>query len=205
MENARARVVFNPGTMACWFQPSGKSAIKISAATPAMLTVADLKQDPGRIEWSLPEQHLHIVLQLELDVLTVRFAASQPCSFTWPHIVDPAIKAWALPLDEGAFVPSDDARWIKHLAGQGALDTTADLGRPFWGLCLDGAVISVILPNPFNNELRFEDIAGRLGASLTHQFTRLQKVKEYAVQFPPGRRVSGRGSTALSRMADRPR
>jgi len=44
----------------------------------------------------------------------------------------------------------------------------------------------VVLPNPFNNELRFENVAGRLGASLTHQFTRMQKVKEYSVRFRVG-------------------
>lgn len=186
LENALGRVVVNPATMECQFQPTGKPIMNLSAPMPAVLTVVDVKQSPGQAEWSLPDQNLHVTLQLEQDALSVRFVASKPGSFTWPRMVDPAIQAWTLPLDEGAFVPSDDAKWIRHLVGRGALDTTADLGLPFWGLRLDGVTVSVMLPNPFNNELRFENIAGRLGASLTHQFTRLQKVKEYSVRVRVG-------------------
>jgi hypothetical protein len=113
-------------------------------------------------------------------------AGEHGTEFTWPRIVDPAIQAWILPLNEGAFVPSDDAKWISHLARRDPLDTTADLGLPFWGLRFDGFTIGVALPNPFNNPVQFEEVAGRLGASLTHRFTRLQKVKEYGVRFRLG-------------------
>ena len=186
LENAVGRVVVNPATMECRFQPKGKPMVNISAGMSAESTVANLKQSPVEAEWSLPDQNLQVTLQLGEDALSVRFVAGKPGSFTWPRIVDPAIQAWTLPLDEGAFVPSDDAKWISHLVGRGALDTTADLGLPFWGLRFDGLTISVVLSNPFNNELRFENVAGRLGASLTHQFTRLQKVKEYTVRFRVG-------------------
>jgi hypothetical protein len=186
LESALGRVVVNPATMECRFQPAGFATVNLSAPGPKALAVADLKQSPGQVEWSLPEQNLHVAFSLEHDALSVRFVASKPGSFTWPRIVDPAIQAWTLPMDEGAFVPADDAKWIAHLVGRGALDTTADLGLPFWGLRFDGATISVVLRNPFNNELRFENVAGRLGASLTHRFTPLQKVKEYTVRFRVG-------------------
>jgi hypothetical protein len=186
LRNALGRAVVNPATMECRFQPTGRPMVGLSAAMPAPVTVANLKESDRKAEWSLPDLNLQVTLQLEQDALSVHFVTSKPGSFTWPRIVDPAIRAWTLPLNEGAFVPSDDAKWIKHLVERGSLDTTADLGLPFWGLRFDDFTISVVLPNPFNNELRFENVAGRLGASLTHQFTRTQKVKEYSVRFCVG-------------------
>jgi hypothetical protein len=186
LRNALGRAVVNPATMECRFQPMGRPMVELSAAMPAPGTVANLKESARKAEWSLPDLNLQVTLQLEPDALSFHFVTSTPGSFTWPRIGDPAIRAWTLPLNEGAFVPSDDAKWISHLVERSPLDTTADLGLPFWGLRFDGFTISVVLPNPFNNELRFENVAGRLGASLTHQFTRTQKVKEYSVRFCVG-------------------
>ena len=105
--------------------------VGLSAAMPAPVTVANLKESDRKAEWSLPDLNLQVTLQLEQDALSVQFVTSKPGSFTWPRIVDPGIRAWTLPLNEGAFVPSDDAKWISHLVERSPLDTTADLGLPF--------------------------------------------------------------------------
>ena len=186
LESAAGRAVMNPCTLELRFQPTGGHLVKLSAAMPEALKVENLKHDATQAAWGLPEQGIQVSVQLLSNALSVHFLSSKSGRFTWPRISEPSIQAWALPLDEGALVPADDSRWISHLGERGGMDTTADLGMAFLGLQFTNFSISVVLPNPFNNELRFTNVAGRLSANLTHEFTRIQKEKEYSVRFRMG-------------------
>ncbi len=187
LKNPIWTLTIEPTTLQVTAKVAGGPPATISAAQPEPKQIINLKHTGTNASWDIPTSSVSVSLRLEGDTLEVRFQAGKPgTEFTWPRTADAAIQAWALPLNEGSFVPSNDAKWISHLTGSGPLDTTADLGLPFWGLRYDGFTLSVVLPNPFNNSVQFENVAGRLGANLTHHFTRTQKVKEYSVCYRLG-------------------
>lgn len=185
LNNAGSTATIDPATLLCRWQPAGKRMVELSAAQ-APAKVSALKQEDSRLEWSLPDPGIRIQAELEAEILTLRFSAEKPGTFTWPVIMDPAILSWALPLHEGVLVPADDAGWIRHLAESGPLDTTADFGMAFWGQRYLDLTVSAILTNPFNNQVKFGAHDSRLSLSLTHEFTSTQKRKEYAVRFRAG-------------------
>lgn len=97
--------------------------------------------------------------------------ADAPGEVTWPSIgPDDSIEAWILPIAEGHYVPADDAEWIDHLVERSPLNTTAALSMPWIALDLDGATLTFLFENPFDNAVRFEERDGRLAASVTHTF-----------------------------------
>jgi len=187
LKNSVWKLAIEPATLRVTAEAEGRGPFIISEAAPGPSPITNLKETGTGVSWDAPDSNVSVSFQLEGAALEARFQGHEKAAeFTWPHIVDPAIQAWTLPVDEGALVPSGDAKWISHLARRGALDTTADLGLPFWGLRYDGFTVSVLLPNPFNNALRFEDVEGRLAASVMHEFARTQRVKEYSVRFRVG-------------------
>jgi Glycosyl hydrolases related to GH101 family, GH129 len=102
---------------------------------------------------------------------SVVITAEEPGSITWPVIDgDPAIEAWILPLSEGHYVPADDVEWIENLVDHSPHDTTASLSMPWIALDLEGATLTYIFENPFDNEITFEEQDGRLAARVTHEF-----------------------------------
>ena len=66
------------------------------------------------------------------------------------------------------------------------MDTTADWVMPFCGLDYGDETVTVILSNPFNNRIQFENRNDCLQMSLAHEFTRNQTVKEFGLRIRTG-------------------
>jgi hypothetical protein len=87
---------------------------------------------------------------------------------------------------EGVLAPADDARWLAHLAKESPINTTAGMTLPFWGFDDGDFTLTCQLLNPFNNELQFDAVAGRLRLSCVHEFTPNNEVKRFSMRFTIG-------------------
>jgi hypothetical protein len=149
--------------------------------------MAHLRRAEDRASWELPSKGLTVSMQVQGDTLIAHFQARDPGDLTWPLIAAAdAVRGYVLPTFEGVYVPAEDAEWGAFLQERGEMSTTAELSMPFWGLDCDGRSLTYLLTNPFNNALTFRREAGRLGARLTHSFTRNWKVKEFGVRVSVG-------------------
>jgi hypothetical protein len=114
--------------------------------------------------------------------LLVSFLSREAGEFAWPIVgEDPRVRAYILPLAEGSYVPVEDTRWLGHLMGRSPMKAIEALSMPFWGLALQSRTLTYMLTNQFNNQLVFEDWAGRIGMRFTHEFTRNWERKEYGL------------------------
>ena len=166
----------------------GGAAIRISSPIDRQYEIADVKREAHSLAWSVPSAHLKVQMRLDDDVLLATFEfTAESGEISWP-VLHPTGKgaAFILPMFEGVYVPADDAPWAQFLEKQGPLNTTSDLSMPFVGTLQEGRTLTYLLDNPFNNELAFTAADGRLGATLTHSFTRNHAVKECSVRVMLG-------------------
>jgi hypothetical protein len=171
-----------PQSLQVMAEPKGKKQIQISAPQENLGAVENLRQSGSEASWELPEEKLAISFQLDGDTLSVNFLSKVAGSFIWPIIHDEqSIRGYILPLFEGNYVPSDDAKWLTFLVERSPMNTTEGLSMPFWGLDCGDYTLTYILTNQFNNELAFEGQQGRLAARFTHEFTKNWKDKKYGL------------------------
>ncbi len=177
-----------PSTLEVVLRDGNQPEVLVSVAQTNLGRVADLEQHAARVRWTLPDRKVTISLQLQGTRLHAHVLSAAPGEFTFPILPAAApAKGWILPLFEGVYAPSGDARWESFLTNRGALNTTADLTMPFLGLDYGHRTLTCILTNPFNNQLEFRRAPGQaLHARLTHRFTRNHLVKEYGVVFEAG-------------------
>src|SRR5579872_1345221 len=179
------QVAVEPETLRVEATPDQGSPFVVSSAMSAPLAAQDIAHGDRRVSWNLPTQGLAVDMRLDDDdALVVGFEAAAPGSFTWPIVDSDAVaSAYILPMFEGLYVPADDGQWARFLVAQGALSTTAGLSMPFWGMQREGRSLTYILTNPFNNELEFRQTTRGVGLSLTHSFTRNQKLKRFGYRI----------------------
>lgn len=187
-QNERLTVRCDPARLELTLLPQGQSPLRFTSTRTHAAKVEDLKQVPGRATWRLVEPGLNISLQLETNGVQLEFTADQPGLLEWPGFTPPeSARGWMLPMFEGVYVGLTNSAWREELLQPGrTLDTTADLGLPFWGLDGGDYTLTCLVLNPFNNELRFEDEAGRMHLSFTHEFTRNQPVKHIGFRLVLG-------------------
>ena len=180
LTNSSCRVIFNPSTLEVRLQPKGREMILLSAGQEKLGPAEKIEQLGHGVGWILPERKIKVTTVLEGEELTIGFKSEKDGTLKWP-VAEPgaAAKAWILPMFEGVYVPSDDARWLAYLTNAGALNTTADLGLPFWGWDFGSFTVSIILTNQFNNEIQFSAPAGLLQATFSHEFTTNNPVKQF--------------------------
>lgn len=182
LEGESWTVRIHPESLHVTALPSGRRAVEVSAPQEGLGAVAQLRQGEHGVSWRLVEKDLLVSFQLDGDDLLVHFVSDPPGEFTWPIIGrDGQARAFILPLFEGSYVPCDNAEWLKFLTEHGELNTTEGLSMPFWGVDCGDGTLTYIVTNQFNNEIAFEDAAGRLGMRFTHRFTRLWPKKEYGL------------------------
>lgn len=165
LNNQHWRATIDPATLQTDLTTKDGRTIAVSSAGESVA--------PGDVQSSDAELRFRrgavlVSFKVTGDALSVDFATEQPGKITWPMVPLGQAKALILPTYEGAYVPVNDGDWREFLSKQSPLDTTAGLTLPFWGLDLDGATLTYILTNPFNNELSFSEEAV---APLTHEFT----------------------------------
>ena len=175
-------VSVHPQSLRLMIQPEGEGWIQISAPQEDPGSVENVKQSESEVSWELPEEKLAVSFQLSGKTLSVHFRSQVAGAFTWPIINDdPSIRGYILPLFEGSYVPSDDARWLTFLVHRSPINTTEGLSMPFWGLDCGDYTLTCILTNQFGNNLAFEDRQGRLATRFTHDFKRNWEEKEYGL------------------------
>ncbi len=178
--NDQCRVTFAAASLELTLQPHGRDAIQLSAPQKDPGPSVNLVQETNQASWLLADRNIRVSARLVGQDLSIGFSSIKSGPFTWPIAKPgPLAKAWILPMFEGVYVPSTDAKWIAHLTNSGGLSTTADLGLPFWGWDCGAFTIAVILTNQFNNELQFTAPDGRLQMTATHDLTRNHRVNEF--------------------------
>jgi hypothetical protein len=166
--------------------------ILISAPQEDLGSIENFKQSRNKVSWELAgevspgisrlQPAIVVSFQLDGETLSVHFRSKIAGPFTWPIIRDESsVRGYILPLFEGSYVPSDDARWLAFLAARSPTNTTEGLSMPFWGLDCENYTLTYILTNQFNNRLAFESHQGKLAIRFTHEFTKNREEKEYGL------------------------
>jgi hypothetical protein len=182
LSNDNWEVYVEPESLRVVGRPRGRSEIELSAAQPRLGRVANLKHADNQLSWDLVDSNVHVAFRLVGETLSAEITSSAPGSFTWPVIAPPPTgAAYVLPLAEGSYVPPDDSRWLGYLVERSPMKALESFSMPFWGLALPDCSVTYMLTNQFNNQLVFEDRAGRIGMRFTHEFTRNWERKEYGL------------------------
>jgi hypothetical protein len=163
------RVEIAPATLAVTAQPRGQAAVEISAPQSGLGPVSGLTHDASEASWRLAGRA--VTMRVEGDALSVRVHSEAAGTITWPVTgPDRAVRAYILPLDEGSYVPADNAEWRASLAASTPMTTTEGLSMPFWGLDCGAYTVGYLLTNPFHNALAFSADGDRIALRLTHEF-----------------------------------
>jgi hypothetical protein len=187
-QNERFAVQCDPASLQLTLTPTDAQPLKFLWSATNTATVADLQQSAGRATWRLLEPQLTVALQLETNGVRIEFSSAQTGTLGWPNFTpgEPA-RGWILPLFEGVYVGLTNSAWREELLSPGHdLNTTADLGLPFWGLDAGDFTLTCLLLNPFNNEVHFEADGGRMRLHFAHEFTRNNPVKQLGFRFVIG-------------------
>ena len=188
IEKDGLRVFSDPASLALQLVSAGKGRVPLFAPLGRPGKVTDLKQSDGRASWKLkgiategevpaPDSKANgLSLQISLEVSTngiaLDFVTETTGILTLGRVAPgPAAKGWILPMFEGVYVPATNAVWRAFLAKGGTMDTTADWVMPFCGLDYGDETVTVILSNPFNNRIQFENRNNCLQMRLAHEFT----------------------------------
>lgn len=176
-------VEIRPDTLETTITAKPCGALPVSSALDST-TVSELLADAQHASWKLPERGVSVDVCISSNALELKLVAAKEGTFSWPILrVGGALRGLALPLGEGVYLPADDPHALAVVLERDPMNTTADLSMPFWGLDYGTCTMTYILLNQFNNELLFKPGARGVEGSLTHEFTRNHKVKEYGLRI----------------------
>jgi len=188
LSNPLWSIEVTPATLAVKATPQGKTPIELSAAQRGLGPAGNVAHSAEEATWEFGGKDGSVKMQLAGDALSVCFQSAPGEEVTWPVVGhDRAILAYLLPLDEGSYVPADDATWLSCLAKDSPMSTTEGLSMPFWGLDCNGYTLTYLLTNPFRNQLSFYSHEDSIAVRLTHGFSRRQP-DEYGVVIKLGAR-----------------
>lgn len=187
-QTERVAVDCDPARLKLTLTPKGGESLSLLRSATNTGTVTDFQQTPERATWRLVEAQLTVSLQLETNGVRIDFTSDNAGTLEWPCFTPPdSACGWILPMFEGVYVAMTNAAWRDELLRPDhALDTTADLGLPFWGLDGGDCTLTCLLLNPFNNQVQFHDDDGRMQLAFAHEFTRNRQVKQTAFRFVIG-------------------
>jgi len=187
LQNEAMSVQCDASRMELHLTPVGRSEFVFVSDWSKSERIEALEKSSEQASWRVPERDLTVKLRLEKESLFVEFVASEAGVLGWPTCAPGTnVHAWVLPLFEGVYIPSDDARWQAHLVKESPMNTTAGLTLPFWGFDAGDFTLTCQLLNPFNNELQFDAVSGRLCLRCTHEFARNNEVKQFGMRFTVG-------------------
>ena len=111
--------------------------------------------------------------ELQLDFSAANTTPDKSRTINWFNLPEDQTQALLLPFNEGLYVPTDNQEWADYLQTYSGSNTTNSLKMPFWSNQLlpvdtpyesgslkniheDALFASVLLVNPFNNQLDFD-------------------------------------------------
>ncbi|MBP5951987.1 glycoside hydrolase [Pseudomonas sp. P42] len=174
LANALWQVQIDPATLAVQVTPADRASVQASTGVEAH-KVSQLVRSGNRLDWQWDDGAWTLSAELDQRDLSFSITARKPGDFEFLRQPGSAMgKGLIWPLAEGHYVPRGDQVWQKFLLGEGAFNTTQDLGLPLWGVVHDGFSLNWLLSNPYNNHLLFSADGQTLALSARHQFTSLQ-------------------------------
>ncbi|MCG9130733.1 glycoside hydrolase [Candidatus Poribacteria bacterium] len=193
LSNAVWTVDINPQLLAVEAYPADSAvSVPISSGQTGFGNIKDFSEKANTASWRLPERFLTVRFELIDDSLSVEFIqdklANDVLGLTWPVIEDfESLHGYIFPFFEGSYVPKDDVKWQNFLSDRGAINTTAGLSMPFWGLDLGERTLTYILTNPFNNQILFNNTTtSGFGMQVSHTFTPNWEEKRYGLRISLG-------------------
>ncbi len=134
------------------------------------------------------DEHFRVEVGVDREALVVTVHAEQPGRLEWPGPVeDGAIEAHAIPFGEGAYIPSDDPKWLDWLLRRyQPARLNGVLSMPFWTELRKGYSITWIVETPFNTSFGIKEQNGRPLPTLRHAFNRLAPDAPYRVRILVG-------------------
>ena len=193
LNNAVWTVDIVPESLAVTAYPADSAvSVPISSGQTGFGNIKDFSEKANTASWRVPERFLTVRFELIDDSLSVEFIqdkqANDVLSLTWPVIGDfESLHGYIFPFFEGSYVPKDDVKWQDFLSDRGAINTTAGLSMPFWGLDLGERTLTYILTNPFNNQILFNNTTtSGFGMQVSHTFTPNWEEKRYGLRISLG-------------------
>ncbi|WP_248745888.1 glycoside hydrolase [Pseudomonas sp. MWU12-2037] len=165
--------------------------------SPALLSAAAFDEDAQVIgrdgnRWRVrqADQDFRIEVGVDGNALVVTVQAGQPGRLEWPRPVeDGAIEAHAIPFGEGAYIPSDDPKWLDWLLRRyQPARLNGVLSMPFWTELRKDCSITWIVETPFNTSFGIKAQNARPLPTLSHAFNRLAPGAPYRVRIVVGPR-----------------
>ena len=193
LSNAVWTIDIVPQSLAVEAYPADSAvSVPISSGQTGFGNIKNFSQKANTVSWRVPERFLTVRFELIDDSLSVEFIqdkqANAVLSLTWPIIGDfESLHGYIFPFFEGSYVPKDDVKWQNFLSDRGAIDTTAGLSMPFWGLDLGEQTLTYILTNPFNNQISFNSTTtSGFDMQVSHTFTPNWEEKRYGLRISLG-------------------
>lgn len=182
------RIEINPETLEVRGIPAHqKSVFLLSKAVTTPQPISHVEVSKQQVQWEFLQQQMKVRFCLHNETLLVNFTAQKIGEFSFPQIpAQQGTEGYLLPHGEGYYAPAKDAFWKNYLSKQDGWSTIESFSFPAWGVRWKHHVISYLLTNPFNNEVKFTSAQEGIGLELSHRNTRLWKVKEYGLRISLG-------------------
>lgn len=163
--------------------------------TRAKITVADgqIPQDikgfsysESKAEWSIPSQHLSVVVEAKGKWLHVRFKADKETSLAWPSVREErSLNSLIVPDGEGLYLPVTDSFWLKQFESGYCRSAHSGLSMPFLGTRFNQAAFLYLFPLNLRTEVCINQADGRLFPSARHTFQSRDQLSDYEVIISP--------------------
>jgi hypothetical protein len=173
-QNDRWQVALDPSTLAATVTVVGEKPLRVSKGGKAH-EVAVTASDTTRAEWAWEDAAYEFSARLDSDDLVLTVRAGAPGELTLVRQTGEAMGgALILPLGEGHYIPRGDDTWTRFLTTEAAsLDSVEDLSLPLWSNAVGSRSLTWMLPDSYDNRLRFGTRGNALTIELSHRFTSL--------------------------------
>ncbi|MGE7624202.1 glycoside hydrolase [Viridibacillus sp. NPDC096237] len=144
------------------------------------MKVSNLKDSEDNISWTYAEQDLDIDIEKKdkyVDV-TIKSSKDDENTFAWPKVKG---NGYLLPLNQGKYIPSDDAVWKDHL-NEEKMKLIESFSMQFFAVDKDEYSLVYIIKNPYNNEISF-DTKKNIEFTFNHEFPSINQQKEYGFRI----------------------
>ena len=156
LKNDLWTISISPFSLELTAQPKDYNEFFLSSSQNGLGSPQNMKNTETEAKWELPDKGISVAMELNESDLSVQFRTSKHGEFTWPIVSKTqTLKALIWPRWEGCYIPLDDKRWTDYLIDSGKWNSLEGISMPFWGLDCGDYILTYIITNPYNNEIRF--------------------------------------------------
>lgn len=142
--------------------------------------VTNLKESEDEVSWSYPKENIDVSIKKEDNYLDVDIMSNtkEENNFSWPKVSG---ESYALPINEGKFIPSNDKYWKEFLDDQ-VYNVIESFSMQFFSINKDNYSATYIIKNMYNNEIKF-DTKDKINFTFTHEYPIINKEKNYGFRI----------------------